>query len=227
MPFIIAGARIPKQRIDARIYIQDAMATTLELAGIPKPDYVDFSSLMPMIKGDAKSNHDAIYVNFDPLGKQKAIVEGEYKLIYYPPLDSAVLINVKDDPTEEHNLIDSANHAAVIDTLWKSFLAMEKGQGKTTVYKYAPPPISGPQVGLGEWSGEATRIGKGAARFRPSAQYNHYEVYGLDGRWMGRWKTTQGEIAWTGKLPSGAAARPGVYFLKYGSVTRKQVVAAP
>ncbi|HAV61561.1 MAG TPA: choline-sulfatase, partial [Verrucomicrobiales bacterium] len=42
-PLIVAGPGIPRgRRIEARVYLQDIMPTTLELAGAPVPDHVEF-----------------------------------------------------------------------------------------------------------------------------------------------------------------------------------------
>ena len=42
-PLLVIGPTIAKgERLDARVYLQDIMPTSLELAGIPIPEYVEF-----------------------------------------------------------------------------------------------------------------------------------------------------------------------------------------
>ncbi|MHC4624557.1 MAG: sulfatase-like hydrolase/transferase, partial [Planctomycetota bacterium] len=52
VPLMVVGPGIPaNKKIDAAVYLQDIMPTTLELAGINKPSDVQFKSLMPLIQG--------------------------------------------------------------------------------------------------------------------------------------------------------------------------------
>ena len=39
-------------------------ATTCELTGIPKPDHVEFPSLVPLMKGEAQPIHNAIFGHY-------------------------------------------------------------------------------------------------------------------------------------------------------------------
>jgi choline-sulfatase len=62
MPFIVAGPGVPAgKRTDEPIYYQDIMPTTLELAGVKKPAHVSFQSLLPIIRGEGKSQYPSIY----------------------------------------------------------------------------------------------------------------------------------------------------------------------
>ena len=63
VPFIAVGPGIASNReIDAPIYLQDVMPTSLELAGVSRPDHVQFHSLLPLLKGETdKSAYDALY----------------------------------------------------------------------------------------------------------------------------------------------------------------------
>jgi choline-sulfatase len=228
-PFIIAGAGIPKGTLDARIYVQDAMATALELAGIPDPPQIDFHSLLPLLSGRSKTGYNAVYGNYLGSGVQKMVTQGDYKLIYYPPLNRALLFNMKTDPGELHNLIGEADHAAVIDTLWKSFLALEKSMGKTMDYAYKPPAISGPQVTLGIW-GEPVSTRNLPDAVPPPLRNppSRYEVYDLVGNPIASGRLPQGNAQyvpiWDGRLHSGQVARPGIYFVKCGDQVRKQIL---
>ena len=63
VPFLIAGPGITKGKtIKTPIYLQDAMATSLDAAGIKKPDYVQFKSVLPLINGTRDVQYERIYV---------------------------------------------------------------------------------------------------------------------------------------------------------------------
>lgn len=104
-PFMISGPNIPADhKIESDIYLQDIMPTTLELAGMTVPDYVDFKSLLPLLnKGDSK-HYDGIYGAY--VGFQRMIRKNAYKLIVYPKIDKILLYNMDEDPEETVNLAD-------------------------------------------------------------------------------------------------------------------------
>ncbi len=57
VPFMAVGPGIPAgKKLDTPIYVQDVMATSLQLAGAERPAHVQFKSLMPVLKdGSATS----------------------------------------------------------------------------------------------------------------------------------------------------------------------------
>ncbi len=103
-PMIVIGPDIPKnKKVDADVYLQDIMATTLELAGIEKPDYVEFSSLLSLAKGtQTKSNYNAIYGCYTKT--QRMIRKDGFKLIAYPEANKVLLFDMLKDPQEINNL---------------------------------------------------------------------------------------------------------------------------
>ena len=53
VPMMVLGPNIPKgQRLEQEVYVQDIMATSLELAHIDKPDYVQFHSFLDIAQGE-------------------------------------------------------------------------------------------------------------------------------------------------------------------------------
>ena len=102
-PFIIKGPNIKKGgKIDSPIYLQDAMATTLEIAGVNKPSYVAYKSVFPLLKDPTHSLYDVIYGAY--MGTQRMLVKGDWKIIVYPVLKKTKLFHLKEDPMEEHDL---------------------------------------------------------------------------------------------------------------------------
>jgi arylsulfatase A-like enzyme len=82
---IVIGPNIPKgEKRDAMVYLQDVMATTLDLADVAKPKYVEFNSWLPLIEDASReSSYDAVYGCYLK-DKQRMIRLGDYKLIAYP-----------------------------------------------------------------------------------------------------------------------------------------------
>jgi len=129
-PLIINGPDIPKgKRIDSLVYLQDIMPTTLELAGVKKPDHVQFKSLFPLISGDAKKSYDAIYGGY--VNVQRMVRKGNYKLIYYPSIKRTLLFDLKNDPDEIHDLAADPNHASTIKDLMRTLQTLQKEVGDT------------------------------------------------------------------------------------------------
>ena len=55
VPFIMTGPGLVAGKVvDAPVYMQDVMPTTLEIAEAPKPDQVEFHSLLPLATGKTK-----------------------------------------------------------------------------------------------------------------------------------------------------------------------------
>ncbi len=104
-PLLVVGPDIPKgERRDALVYLQDVMATTLDLASVEKPDYVEFNSLLPLIRNASRdSEYDEIYGCY-LADKQRMIRVGDYKLILYPLAKRARLYNLSTDPLELDDL---------------------------------------------------------------------------------------------------------------------------
>jgi len=106
VPLMVVGPGIAKGRkVDSPVYLQDIMPTTIELAGLPKPDYVQFHSLLPMLRKETRhSAYDAIYGAY--LDLQRAVTMDGYKLILYPGIQKALLFDLRKDPLEMKDLGD-------------------------------------------------------------------------------------------------------------------------
>ncbi|MEM8890614.1 MAG: sulfatase-like hydrolase/transferase [Bacteroidota bacterium] len=104
VPLMIAGPDIPAgTKVSEDVYLQDLMATGLEVAGIEKPEYVYFQSLLGMAKGSQKEGHlDAVYGAYRDL--QRMIRKDGFKLVIYPKAKKLKLFDVNEDPKEITNL---------------------------------------------------------------------------------------------------------------------------
>lgn len=125
-PFMIIGPNVPKDhKIDTDIYLQDAMATSLELAGVDKPEYVYFNSILDMVRGiRTKSYYDAIYGGY--VKTQRMIRKDGFKLMVYPKLKKVLLFDMVNDPEEMNDLAENPEHQERINSLFRELLDMQK-----------------------------------------------------------------------------------------------------
>ncbi len=123
-PLIVIGPDIPKgSTIEADVYLQDIMPTALELAGVEKPEYVEFSSLLDLAKGERKtSSYDAIYGCYTKL--QRSIRKDGYKLIIYPKVPQVLLYDLNNDPKEMYDISD--REPEKVKALFTDLLALQK-----------------------------------------------------------------------------------------------------
>jgi choline-sulfatase len=128
VPLVVAGPGISKGRvIDAPVYLQDIMPTTLALAGADTRE-VDFHSLLPLLRGETdRSAYDAIYGAY--LDLQRAITSGNHKLILYPQVPRVLLFDAESDPLEMSNLADDPDRLPLMRRLFTQLLALQNQTG--------------------------------------------------------------------------------------------------
>jgi arylsulfatase A-like enzyme len=128
VPLIMTGPNITRGvKISTPVYFQDIMPTTLELAGITKPDYVQFKSLMPLLDGRRDNNYDVIYGAYMDL--QRMITKDGYKLIYYPKIEKTLLFDLNNDPQEMHDLAEKAAYKNKVAELKSALDVLQKEMG--------------------------------------------------------------------------------------------------
>ena len=128
VPLIVVGPDLPgNRRIKNRVYLQDIMPTTLELAGVPKPHHVQFNSLLPQLRGETTEGRDAIYGGY--LEVQRSVTQDNYKLILYPKAQQVLLFNLRNDPYETRNLAASVDHEPRIRRMFARLLELQKETG--------------------------------------------------------------------------------------------------
>ncbi|MDG1241943.1 MAG: sulfatase-like hydrolase/transferase [Opitutae bacterium] len=115
VPFLVVGPGVKSgSKINAPIYLQDVMPTTLELAGAPV-DGVDYQSLLPLLKDQSATHYDAIYGAY--LDRQRMISKGDWKLISYPSIGVERLFNLKKDPNEMNDLVNNPEYTLKLKEL--------------------------------------------------------------------------------------------------------------
>ena len=116
-PLVISGPGIPKnEKRNQGVYLQDIMATSLEIAGMQKPAHVYFNSLLPFIKDKrAKSNYPSIYGCYMDL--QRMVRTTRHKMIVYPKASKVLLFDMLRDPDEMNDLAGLASSRPVLKQL--------------------------------------------------------------------------------------------------------------
>ena len=127
VPLIAAGPNIPEGKIYSQdIYLQDIMPTTLELAGIDIPSFVDFNSFWGVIQEEElKSSYNSgIYGCYMQL--QRMIRKDGYKLLVYPKIGKVLLFDLEKDPHEMNDLSGQLEQQERIETMFKGLMALQQ-----------------------------------------------------------------------------------------------------
>ena len=126
VPFVVVGPGVKAaSKLDAPIYLQDVMATALDLAGATKPEQVEFQSLLPLLRGEkSPAARDAIYGAY--LEFQRAVIHDGWKLIVYPKARAVRLYHLTADPGEMKDLATDPAHAERRRALFQRLLVLQK-----------------------------------------------------------------------------------------------------
>lgn len=119
VPFLAVGPGVPAgRRIDAPIYLQDVMPTTLELAGLEVPEPVEFRSLLPLLRGETTAPPHAEPIYGAYLGLQRSIRTGRHKLLVYPQAKVVRLYDLEKDPLEMDDLASDPERQSLVRELF-------------------------------------------------------------------------------------------------------------
>jgi choline-sulfatase len=128
VPFMAVGPGIKADtRNSAHIYLQDVMPTSLELAGVEKPEDVQFTSILPQLKGAPGGGYPAIYGAYT--GTQRMITAEGWKLVLYPKIKKTLLFNLKNDPHEITDLAGNPEHGPRISAMKKTLIELQAAVG--------------------------------------------------------------------------------------------------
>lgn len=125
VPFVVVGPQVPADtKNDSPIYLQDAMATSLELAGANQPKTCEFQSLVKVARGDAQpSQSKAVYGGY--LQLQRTVIKDGWKLILYPKGSVARLYHLTKDPYEMNDLARDPSNLAKKAELFAELLRLQ------------------------------------------------------------------------------------------------------
>lgn len=144
VPFVVTGPGVPKQTLNDRIYYQDLMPTSLELAGADIPDDVQFHSLLSKLSaGSAKSSDTAsgeIYSGYTKT--QRMFIDGHHKLILYPKISVSLLYDLQNDPLELVDLSSKDGSFHQKQQLFQGLLNWQERTGDDIDLKSAFPELA-------------------------------------------------------------------------------------
>ena len=126
VPLLAAGPDLPSgTEVSSDIYLQDIMATSLSLAGIEKPDFVDFNSFLNLANGVASELPlpNGVYGAY--MDTQRMIRKDGFKLILYPRNQELLLFDLNADPLEMNDLSDNPQYAAKVRNLFEGLLSLQ------------------------------------------------------------------------------------------------------
>ena len=139
VPFMVAGPGVEAgSEIKEPIYLQDVMATSLDLAGVEKPEHVEFHSIRPMLAGQP-SPYQSIYGAY--LKVQRAIRTNQYKLIVYPKAKVYRLFDLQEDPEEMIDLASHSDMQSIVKELFAELLAQQEQLGDNLDLKSIFPQL--------------------------------------------------------------------------------------
>lgn len=128
VPLVVAGPGVPQgERRDAPVYMQDLMATALDLAGAPTPEGMAFRSLRPLL-ADAGAPHRPYLYSAYVTG-QRMVTDGAHKLVLYPAVPKALLFDLKADPLETKDLAGDPSVRPILRSLFAALLELQKETG--------------------------------------------------------------------------------------------------
>lgn len=114
-PLVFVGPGIRKGRSDAFVYLFDLYPTVCELVGAGIPEGIEGRSFASILQGKATRARDAIFLAYKSV--QRAVRQGNWKLIRYPHLNHTQLFDLGNDPHELYSLADSDAHQEKIRAL--------------------------------------------------------------------------------------------------------------
>lgn len=125
IPLIISGRPLLERYKDVGRVVNklggqaDLMPTLLDICGLPEPEGLDGFSLL----GDKEREYLYGEVS-EGIKAARMIVDGEYKLIYYPYGNVAQLFDLKNDRKEKYDLAGKSEYREILDRM-KSILTRE------------------------------------------------------------------------------------------------------
>jgi N-acetylglucosamine-6-sulfatase len=138
VPFIVRYPGVipdPGRRADQMVLNIDVAPTFLEAAGVPIPEDMEGSSLLPILRCASAPWREAfLYEYFKDFPYRvpptRAIRTKEYMYIEFEGRRKPELYNVRRDPLQEKNLMNTAEGRAQVAELRKRLEALKRGQGK-------------------------------------------------------------------------------------------------
>ena len=129
VPFIVSGPGVPKnKRVSSPIYLQDIMPSTLAIAGVKKPNHVQFKNIMPLATGKTKiPPYKEIYGAY--LDAQRSITINNMKLLVYPNVPTVRVYDINKDPFELNDIAKTKHGRAITLKLFPRLIKLQQEMG--------------------------------------------------------------------------------------------------
>lgn len=131
VPLIICGPGVKKGQCESLVYLQDAMATAMDIADSEHMNDVDFKSLLPLVKkvqnAEKKCAEEAVYGAY--INLQRMVRTERYKLVLYLKNNVVRLYDIKKDPLEMNDLARLPKYRSIADDLFSILLEKQKETG--------------------------------------------------------------------------------------------------
>ena len=138
VPLIFSGPGIPRGgSSDAFAYLFDVYPTVCDLVGAPIPKSLEGKSLVPVIRGEARSVRDCVFLAYKDL--HRAVRRGRWKLIRYPQINKTQLFDLSADPHERKDLSAEAACAGTVKALLALMAQQQKLFGDTQALSSEQP----------------------------------------------------------------------------------------
>src|SRR5690606_21892800 len=110
IPWIIWGPGVVPRRYQTLVSLEDLMPTVLGFAGLPTPENLCGTNLVPALRKGEPPITRPIYLEILPDHTRDffvvSYIADGYKFIYYPMFEAIELFELAADPEERHNLAD-------------------------------------------------------------------------------------------------------------------------
>ena len=142
VPFIVSGPGVPQnKKIQSPIYLQDVMPSTLAIAGVQKPDHVDFKkhnalSLRQKRPAPLRRNIRCLFrrTALNYRGKREALV--------YPNVPTVRVYNISKDPFEMNDIAKTKQGKAIASKLFPRLLNLQNKMADNLDLKKSFPELS-------------------------------------------------------------------------------------
>ena len=118
VPLLLSGPDIPEGVVcDSPAALQDVMPTFLDLAGLPVPETVDGSSLLPLVRGERDGwreyvhGEHAVTPSLEDQAGMHYLTDGKEKYVWMVSTGREQLFDLAGDPEERHDLAQEPEHA--------------------------------------------------------------------------------------------------------------------
>lgn len=136
-PLLMAGPGIPQGKSGALVYLFDILPMAVDLAGGKIPAGVEGKSLKPVLEGKEKGVRDAVFLAYKDV--QRAVRQGDWKLIRYPQVNVTQLFDLSQDPHERKNLAEDPKQAAKVRQMTELLRRLQMEYGDRAPLEVAAP----------------------------------------------------------------------------------------